>query len=195
LFEIALVQRPASAAFVTSLVGDVDGFGFDGTECDFAAGDLDHNGLLERGEQLPNSVLGSTRPRNHRDLSTDTMLVAREKMPIDIDHVFDLRANSTGAAPLTPIWARLTLLVGDARTRAGTRNVVRIDGRRVGEIVGSTQKKLKAGAIASTVIELSPAALLELTDGSAHVEISRDPGTGSDDIMIDYSRLEIAFGR
>ena len=118
------------------------------------------------------------------------ILTEKLVMAMDVE-VLNARSRSS----IAPTWARLTLLVGDARTRAGTRNVVRIDGRRVGEIVGSTQKKLKAGAIASTVIELSPAALLELSDGSAQVEISRDPGTGSDDIMIDYSRLEIAFGR
>ena len=183
------------------MVGDVDGFGFDGTEMDFAAGDLDHNGILERGEQLPESVLGSADPRENHGSSTNAMLLAREDLPIVIDHAFDLyagsarSARSANATPVAPLWARLTLVVGDARTRAGTRNVIWVDGHRVGEVVGSTQKELKAGAIASTVVELAPAVLQELTDGSARIEILRDPGTGSDDIMIDYSRLEVAIPR
>jgi len=201
LLEIALMRRPLTAKHVTSLNGDVDGFGFDGTETNFAAGDLNHNGILERGERLPESVLGDADPRKRHSSSTDAMVLAREELPITIDHTFDLRtqsadpANSLERAPVTPLWARLTLIIGDARTRAGTRNVVWVDGRRVGEVVGSVQKELKAGAIASTVIDLAPAVLRELSDGSARIEISRDPGTGSDDIMIDYSRLEIAVAR
>lgn len=191
LLEIKLAQRPSAAFHVTSLVGDVDGFGFSGLEPDFAAGDLDHNGLLERGEQLPNSILGASTLASARNRPTDSMLVTREDMPIVIDHDFALGTEH----PATPTWARLTLVVGDARTRAGTRNVVRVDGRRVGEVIGTVRKELKAGAIATTVIQLPPAVLDELSDGSARIEIAREPGTGSDDIMIDYSRLEVAVAR
>ena len=205
LFEIALTQRPDRAHFVSSLVGDVDGFGFRGTEPGFARGDLDHNGLLEPGEQLPDSVLGASPPADNRSRAdasgTDAMLLATAERPIAVEHTFGpplapRRADSPREAPsrATPIWARLTLLVADARTLTGSRNVIRVEGHRVGEVVGSMQKKkLLAGAIATTVIELPKAVLAEIADGRAQVEIGRDPDTGHDDIMIDYSRLEVAF--
>ena len=45
---------------------------------------------------------------------------------------------------------------------------------------------------AATVIELSPASLRELADGELRVEIARDPASGDDDVMVDYSSLEVA---
>jgi hypothetical protein len=53
LLELALMRRPAGARTLTSQVGDADGFGFRGSEPGFAAGDLDHDGLLEPGERIP----------------------------------------------------------------------------------------------------------------------------------------------
>jgi hypothetical protein len=65
----------------------------------------------------------------------------------------------------------------------------------VGEIVGTRGERLHAGTIELTILELPPQTLRDLADGAVRVEIARAPGTGSDDIMLDYSRLEVAVPR
>ena len=189
ILELHLARRPTKGRLVTELVGDVDGFGFLGHEAGFPNADRDHDGLLESGDQIPGSVIGSETPADNRELgddaATDVMLVATENRPIVFEH-------SVPLAGRVPLWARLTLLVADARTVTGARNVITADGARIGEVIGSEQKNLRAGSIATTVLELPPASLRALADGDLRIEIARDPGTGDDDIMIDFSRLEVA---
>jgi hypothetical protein len=105
--------------------------------------------------------------------------------PLVVEHVLDL-----GGA--VPVWARLTLVVGDARALPGRRNLVRIDGRVVGEVIPTRDKRLYPGMIGVTVLELPPAALRGLAGGRLRVEITREADAGSDDLMLDFSRLEVA---
>jgi hypothetical protein len=46
--------------------------------------------------------------------------------------------------------------------------------------------------IAATVLELPPDVLRDLGDGALRVELAREAGSGSDELMLDYSRLEVA---
>jgi hypothetical protein len=189
ILEIALMRRPSHARHVTSLVGDVDGFGFRGTEAGFARGDLDHDGLLEPAERIPlvgHSPGGSLDNREPADdRATDVMHSVREDAPLRFDHRIDLDGQ-----PAT--WARLTLLVSDARALPGARTQVLADGRLVGELIPTRGKRLHAGVIAATVLELPPDVLRDLGDGALRVELAREAGSGSDELMLDYSRLEVA---
>jgi hypothetical protein len=189
ILEVALMRRPHDARQLTSLVGDVDGFGFRGAETDFPRGDLDHDGLLEDGERIPLTGHASGEDLDNRepgdDRATDVMLGVREDAPLRFDHQIDL-----GGRPA--VWARLTLLVGDARALPGARTQVLADGRLVGELIPTRAKRLHAGAIAVTVLELPPDVLHDLADGALRVELMREDGSGSDELMLDYSRLEVA---
>jgi hypothetical protein len=189
LLEIALLRRPPGARVVTSLVGDVDGFGLRGDEPGFALGDLDRDGLLEPGERLP--VVGEGRLPDRREPgdhpATDVGLEVSEVRPL----VLELAPALGGA---TPSWARVTLVVGGARALAGWRNLVRADGWLLGEVIPTRKDRVHAGMIGATVLELPPAALRELADGKLRLEIAREPGSGSDVLMVDYCRLEVALG-
>lgn len=183
LLELALMRRPEGARTLTSQVGDADGFGFRGEEPGFAAGDLDHDGLLEPGETIPAREVWDQRgPDDPR--ATDRTWVVGPRQPLVFDHVLEL----AGA----PLWARLTLVVADARSVPGRRCLVRADGRLLGEIVPSPDARIRAGQIAAVVLELPPDSLRDLADGALRVEIAREPGSGSDDLMVDFSRLEVA---
>jgi hypothetical protein len=94
-----------------------------------------------------------------------------------------------------PLWARLTLVVADARALPLQRSWVRADGVLLGEVVGARGQRLAPGAVVQTSIELPPAALEQLRDGRLVVEIERPPGSGSDEMWLDYSRLEVAVAR
>jgi hypothetical protein len=192
IVEVMLVRRPRGSRLLTSLVGDVDGFGFHGDEPGFAKGDLDLDGRLGPGEQLPTSVLGQLPLADQRDPeddpSTDAMQLVTEAAPLQFVHSLKL-------AGATPLWARLTLVIGDARAVALRRNLILVDGQLIGEVIGSRSTRLAAGSIVETVVELPPAALERLRDGQVTVEIVRPPGTGDDDLMLDYSRLEVAVAR
>jgi hypothetical protein len=72
---------------------------------------------------------------------------------------------------------------------------VRADGHLLGELLGSTRETLAAGEIVATVLELPPAALADLRDGRLSVELVRPAGSGDDDIMLDYARLEVAVAQ
>ncbi|MCH2172888.1 SdiA-regulated domain-containing protein [Myxococcota bacterium] len=189
ILELALVRRPNEGQMVTSLLGDVDGFGFRGNEPGFAASDLDHNGVLAPGEWIPSNVFRSEDPPDNRDpmehAATDSMLVIDESKPLRFRHEFDLEGR-------TPVWARITLVAGDARATGGSRNSIKVGDRVIGEVIGSRSKQLKVGPIAETVLELPPDALEHLRNGKLEVEISRSPGTGKDNLMIDFMRLDIA---
>jgi hypothetical protein len=187
VYELVLASRPAGSAIRTSLVGDVDGFGFRGREPGFALGDLDHDGLLEPGERLPDPL--SPNPTDVEDApGTDTLSVVTEQGPLALEHVFD-------SPDVAALWGRLTLVVGGARAMPGRRNVVLADGHLVGEVIPTREKRVYPGMIGATVIELPPSVLRDLSDGRLRIEISREPGTGSDELMVDYSRLEIAWAR
>jgi hypothetical protein len=110
--------------------------------------------------------------------------VVGERQPLGFDHMLELDAP--------PLWARLTLVVADARAVPGRRCLVRADGRLVGEVLPTPDGRIHAGQIAATVLELPPASLRDLADGALRVEIAREPGSGSDDVMVDYARLEVA---
>jgi len=191
ILELARLERPREAKVRVHLVGDVDGFGFPSDADGFAAGDLDHDGVLEPGERLPGTLrtpppFDLRAPEDPR--ATDVLFAVSEDAPLHFLHALDL-----GDRPA--LWARLTLVVADARALPGARNLVRADGRLVGELVGTREDTLHAGAVEATVLELAPAVLRELADGVLQVEIARAPGTGSDDVMLDYSRLEVAVAR
>jgi hypothetical protein len=189
ILELALRHRPAGARVVTSLVGDVDGFGFRGDEPGFAFGDLDRNGLLEPGERLPVAPTGAL-PDNREpgdDPATDSGFEVSGTRPLVLQHALAL-----GGA--TPSWARVTLVVGGARALAGHRNLVRADGWLVGEVIPTRKERVHAGMIGASVLELPPPALRELADGRLRLEIARQPGSGSDVLMVDYCRLEVALG-
>jgi len=192
ILEVALMRRPSDARQITHLVGDVDGFGFRGVEAGFARGDLDHDGLLEPGERIPldgrrpGESLDNREPTDDR--ATDAMRSVREDAPLRFDHRIDLDGQ-------TVAWARLTLLVGDARALPGARTQVIADGRLIGEIIPTRDKRLHSGAIAATVLELPPSVLRGLGDGALRVELARESGSGSDELMLDYSRLEVAVAR
>ena len=70
--------------------------------------------------------------------------------------------------------------------------MVRLGDRVIGELIGNRTKVLRAGPISSTVLELPPDSLAELRAGELEVQLGRDPGTGDDDLMVDFMRLEIA---
>jgi hypothetical protein len=55
-------------------------------------------------------------------------------------------------------------------------------------------EQLHPGRIAASVLELPPAALRALRDGRLRVEIAREPGTGSDELWVDFSRLDVVTG-
>jgi len=187
VYEVVLVNRPAGGAVRTSLVGDVDGFGFGGREPGFAHGDLDHDGLLEPGERLPDPL--APNPTDSEDApGTDSLSVVTEQRPLLLEHVFDL---PDGPA----LWGRLTLVVGGARALPSRRNLVVADGHVVGEVIPTREKRLYPGMIDATVLELPPSVLRGLSDGRLRIEITREPGTGNDALMVDYSRLEIAWAR
>jgi hypothetical protein len=187
ILELALVPRPQHALWLGGQVGDVDGFGFRGDEPGFALGDLDHDGLLEPGERIPPKAVWDHRdPEDPR--ATDRTWVIDERQPLALQLVVPLEGRQ-------PLWARLTLVVADARAVAGRRTAVRVDGRRIGEIVPSRDGRIQAGAIAASVLELPPAALRDLADGELRVELARDPGSGADDLVLDYARLEVAVPR
>lgn len=192
IFELALVRRPRGTRTLVKLVGDVDGFGFRGDEAGFAAADANRDGVLEPGEELPGSALGRADAVDNRDAEdapvTDVMQLVSESAPLR----FSVPLALGGAEPL---WARLTLVAGDALAHPLHRSSVRADGHLLGELLGSTRDQLKGGEIVATVLELPPAALRELRDGHLTVEIAREPGTGDDDIMLDYARIEVAFAR
>ncbi len=187
VLELAPVRRPDGALLITSLVGDVDGFGFGGDEPGFAEGDGDHDGLLEPGERIPVGTLWDRREPEDPP-TTDRTWVVDERQPLAFLHVLALEGRQ-------PLWARLTLVVADARAVPGRRTGVRVDGRRVGEVVPTSDGRIRAGAIAAGVLELPPASLRDLADGELRVELVRDAGTGSDDVMVDYTRLEVAVPR
>lgn len=183
LLELALVRRPEGARTLTSQIGDADGFGFRGIEPGFAAGDLDYDGLLEPGERIPARDAWDNRsPEDPR--ATDRTWVVDERQPLTFDHTLEL----DGA----PLWARLTLVVADARAVPGRRCLVRADGRLLGEVVPTSDGSIRSGQIAAAVLELPPASLGDLADGTLRVELAREPGSGSDDVMVDFSRLEVA---
>jgi len=187
VLELALVPRPTNALWLTSQVGDSDGFGFRGDEAGFAVGDSDHDGLLEPGETIPARAVWDHRdPEDPR--ATDRTWVIGERQPLALHHVLPLEGRQ-------PLWARLTLVVADARALPGRRTGVRADGRRIGEIVPSRDGRIRAGAISATVLELPPASLRDLADGELRIELVRDPGTGTDDVMLDYVHLEVAVPR
>jgi hypothetical protein len=186
VFEVSRAHRPTGARVRTQLVGDVDGFGFRGDEPGFAAGDLDRDGLLEPGERLPAGATGPS-PRDADDPpGTDAAVLVAEGRPLGLEHVLALGSG-------VPVWARLTLRVGGARALGGRRSAVRADGHLLGEVVPTRGRRLYPGMIGDTVLELPPAALRDLRDGRLRVEIARDPGTGSDEIVVDFSRLEVAI--
>jgi hypothetical protein len=184
VLELARVQRPAGAPVLTSRFGDVDGFGFRGVEPGFARGDRDHDGLLEPGEQIP-----ARRPWDNRDAAdpevSDATRVVAPGEPLVIRHRLALEDRK-------PLWARLTVVVADARALPGRRNLVRADGRLLGEVIPTREGRIQAGAIVATVLELPPDSLRELADGELRVEIAREPGSGDDDLMLDHSLLEVA---
>ncbi len=183
LLELALMRRPEGARLLESQIGDADGFGFRGVEPGFAVGDLDHDGLLEPGERIPGRADWDNRtPEDPR--GTDRTWVVDERQPLSFDH-----ALPQGAAPL---WARLSVVVADARALPGRRCLVLADGRLVGELVPNPDGRIQAGQIAAAVLELPPASLRDLADGALRVEIAREPGSGSDDVMVDFTRLEVA---
>ena len=183
LLELALVRRPEGARTLISQVGDADGFGFRGIEPGFAAGDLDHDGLLEPGERIPPREAWDNRgPEDPR--TTDRTWVVDERQPLAFDHALELDGP--------PLWARLTLVVADARAVPGRRCLVRADGRLLGEVVPTADGRIRSGQIAAVVLELPPASLRDLADGALRVELAREPGSGSDDVMVDFSRLEVA---
>ncbi len=183
LLELALTRRPEGARLLQSQIGDADGFGFRGVEPGFAVGDLDHDGLLEPGERIPARADWDNRtPEDPR--STDRTWVVDERQPLAFDHVLPLDA--------APLWARLSIVVADARAVPGRRCVVRADGRLVGEVVPNPDGRIHAGQIVAAVLELPPASLRDLADGALRVEIAREPGSGSDDVMVDFARLEVA---
>lgn len=184
VLEVAVVGRPEGARIRTSLVGDVDGFGLRGDEPGFALGDLDHDGLLEPGERLPQPLGADSRDRDDPP-GTDAPVEVTEERPLALEHAFEL-----GAAE--PAWARLTLVVGGARALSGRRNLVRADGRLIGEVVPTRDERLYPGMIGATVLELPPASLRDLRDGRLRVEIAREAGTGADELWLDFSRLEVA---
>ncbi len=191
ILELARVARPREARVLVHLVGDADGFGFASDAVGFAAGDLDHDGVLEPGERLPGTLrtpppFDLRSPEDPR--ATDALLVVTEEAPLRFAHAVDL-----GGRPA--LWARLTLVVADARALPGARHLVRADGRLVGELVGTREDELHPGHVEATVLELAPSVLRELGDGVLQVEIARAPGAGSDDVMLDYSRLEVAVAR
>jgi hypothetical protein len=185
IFELARVRRPAGAPVRTGLVGDVDGFGFRGDEPGFARGDLDGDGLLESGERLPEAAAGPAQRDPGDAPGTDAPVEVSEGHPLVLEHALEL-----GGAE--PVWARLTLLVGGARALGGRRSAVRADGHLLGEVLPTLGKHLHPGMIRASVLELPPAALRDLRDGRLRVEIAREPGTGSDELWIDFSRLEVA---
>lgn len=190
ILELALVERPRGARALAQLVGDVDGFGFRSDAPGFAEGDLDHDGLLETGERLP-AAPGGARFDN-RDPedppATDAVHALTEATPLRFSHAVDLEGRPA-------LWARLTLVAADARALPGARNLVYADGRLVGELVGTRDERIRVGAIERTVLELPPQSLRDLADGVLRVEIARPGGTGSDDLMLDYARLEVAVPR
>jgi hypothetical protein len=185
IFELALSLRPERATSRTQLLGDVDGFGFRGDEPGFALGDLDHDGLLEPGERLPDAPL--ERPaRDPADVSgTDEPVAVGEGRPLVLEHALALGSEE-------PVWARLSLVVGGARALGGRRNVVRADGHLLGEVLPTRDARIHPGMIGATVLELPPEALRDLRDGHLRVEIAREPGTGSDELWVDSSRLEVS---
>ncbi len=185
IFELALSLRPERGALHTQLLGDVDGFGFRGDEPGFALGDLDHDGLLEPGERLPEPPLEPP-ARDPADASgTDEPVTVAEDRPLVLEHRLDLGDGE-------PAWARLSLVVGGARALGGRRNVVRADGHLLGEVVPTRDAQIHPGMIGATVLELPPEALRDLRDGRLRVEIAREPGTGSDELWVDFSRLDVA---
>jgi hypothetical protein len=192
IVEVALVRRPDDSRVLTSLVGDADGFGFRGGEPGFAAVDRDHNGRLEPGEQVPGHALSTSGPADHReaedDRATDALLIVASGAPLTLSHRVALESTA-------PLWARLTLVVADARALPLQRSWVRADGVLLGEVVGARGQRLAPGAVVQTSIELPPAALEQLRDGRLVVEIERPPGSGSDEMWLDYSRLEVAVAR
>lgn len=192
IVEIGLVRRPRGGRTRVDLLGDVDGFGFRGDEPGFADADANHDGILEPGEQLPGGLLGRGDPVDNREPedapATDVLLIVSESSPLR----FALALPPGGVQPL---WARLTLVAGDARASSLQRSLVRADGHLLGELLGSTGESLAAGEIVATVLELSPAALADLRDGRLSVELARPAGSGDDDIMLDYARLEVAVAR
>ena len=185
ILEIALTVPPPDARVRTQLAGDVDGFGFRGDEPGFAQGDLDHDGLLEPGERLPQPPV----PKGVRDPAdpptTDVLVTVREGEPLVLDQAIELGGGE-------PVWARLTLVVGGARALPGKRSVVRADGRLLGELIPTRGERLYPGMIATTVLELPPASLRDLRDGRLRIEIAREPGTGDSALMLDFCRLEVA---
>jgi hypothetical protein len=192
IVEVALLRRPDESRVLTSLVGDADGFGFRGGEPGFAAVDRDHNGRLEPGEQVPGHALSTSGPADHReaedDRATDALLIVASGAPLTLSHRVALESTA-------PLWARLTLVVADARALPLQRSWVRADGVLLGEVVGARGQRLAPGAVVQTSIELPPAALEQLRDGRLVVEIERPPGSGSDELWLDYSRLEVAVAR
>jgi hypothetical protein len=191
LLELGFSRRPRGGRTLVHLLGDVDGFGFRGDEAGFDVADANHDGVLVPGEQIPSSALGRADSIDNRDpedpAGTDRMQIVGEAAPLRFTHALPL-----GGAD--PLWARLTLAVGDARVTPLQRNLLRVDGHLVGEILGSTRESLVAGGITATIVELPPAVLRDLRDGRLSVEIARPPGGGDDDIMLDYARLEVAIG-
>jgi uncharacterized protein YjiK len=186
ILELSIVRRPPGARLRTNLAGDVDGFGFEGDEPGFALGDLDHDGLLEPGERLPSARAWPDRRDPDDPPGTDAPVSLCEKSPLVVEHALEL-----GGAE--PAWGRLTLVVGGARALPGWRSVVSADGRVLGEVVPTRDDRLYAGTIGANVLELSPPALRALRDGRLRVEIAREAGTGCDDVMLDFSRLEVAL--
>ena len=185
ILEVALGARPAGARVRTALAGDVDGFGFRGDEPGFAQGDLDHDGLLEPGERLPDAPLAEP-PRDAGDPpGTDAPVLVGESQPLRIDLPVELGGGE-------PVWARLTLVVGGARALPGRRSIVRADGRLLGELIPARDDRIVAGRIGATLLELPPAALRELRDGRLRVEIAREPGSGENRLWLDFVRLEVA---
>lgn len=197
IVELALRSRPTDAVVYTHTVGDTDGFGFKGDEPGFAASDRDGDGRLEFAESLPDlDGRGAISLEEGRDAfdnrtdeseaMTDVSVLVTEAEPWELTHRFDLAGYTAGRA-------RLTLLVADARTHPAQQSEVWVDGIMLGQIGGTTGGAALDGAISTTVLEFSNRALLALEDGELLVRITRPAGTESDDIAVDYSRLEILF--
>jgi hypothetical protein len=113
------------------------------------------------------------------------LVTVREAQPLALDLALPLRGAE-------PVWARLTLVVGGARALPGRRSVVRADGRLLGELIPTREDRIHAGMIGATVLELPPAALRDLRDGRLRIEIAREAGTGENQILVDFARLEVA---
>ncbi len=179
---------------ITSLIGDIDGFGFSSTTGlnSFSGdpADTNGNGILEPGEFLPDlNGDGRYDPASpSKDLFnnqeagdpsfTDIGLGINPILTLDFSYILPTGHTITSAS--------FHIVMGDSSFAQRNSHIISLEGVSTGEIVASSSTG--DGNILETIVNFDSFFFAALADGNAQVTISYD---NTDDVAIDYALLQL----